>query len=107
MAKKRPFALIFAREVKEHLRTIESKFHGIIRSSIEEHLSHEPDLETRNRKPLTRPISFGADWELRAGPQNCFRVFYTINLDSREVLVLAIGRKDGNRLFIGAEEYLE
>jgi hypothetical protein len=107
MPKKRPFDLIYAKEVKGHLRAIEKKFHGLIRSSIEEHLSHEPDLETRNRKPLTRPIGFGATWELRAGPQNGFRVFYSISPENREVYVLAIGVKVDNRLFVGGEEYME
>jgi len=25
---------------------------------------------------IKRPIAFGADWELRLGPKNRFRVFY-------------------------------
>jgi hypothetical protein len=74
MAKKVPFALRYADEVKEHLRAIESKHHSLIQSEIEQQLLFDPDVETRNRKPLTRPISFGADWEPRLGPKNRFRV---------------------------------
>ena len=62
-------------------------------------------METRNRKPLKRPIAFGADWELRLGPDNRFRVFYQVNTESREVRVLAIGVKDRNRLLFGGEEF--
>jgi hypothetical protein len=105
MAKKPPFALVYAKEVKEHLRAIETKYHSLIQSEIEGQLLHEPEVETRNRKPLTRPIAFGADWELRFGPDNRFRVFYQVHEESREVRVLAIGVKDRNRLIIGREEF--
>ena len=105
MAKKLPFALVYADELKEHLRAIESQFHSLILSEIERQLLFDPEVETRNRKPLKRPISFGADWELRLGPENRFRVFYQVKPDSHQVRVLAIGVKDRNRLFIGGEEF--
>lgn len=104
MAKKQPFALAYAAEVKQHLRAIETKFHSMIRSEVESQLSHVPNVETRNRKPLQRPIGFAAEWELRLGPDNRFRVFYRVKLDSQTVEVLAIGIKDDSRLFIGGEE---
>ena len=107
MAKKPRFALVYADEVKEHLRAIESKYHSLIQAEIEGQLVFEPDVETRNRKPLQRPIAFGADWELRLGPKNRFRIFYQVNSESREVRVLAIGFKDRNRLFMGGEEFEE
>ncbi len=72
MAKQQPFTLVYADEVKEHLRAIETKYHSLIQSEIEIQLLHEPDVETRNRKPLKRPIAFGADWELRLGPETTF-----------------------------------
>ena len=64
----------------------------------------EPDVETRNRKPLKRPVEFGADWEMRFGPDNRFRVFYEIDHGRHDVHILAIGIKRGHRLFIGQEE---
>ena len=105
MAKKQPFTLVYADEVKGHLRAIETKYHSVIQTGIESQLLHEPDVETRNRKPLKRPIIFGADWELRLGPDNRFRVFYQVNTECREVRVLAIGVKDRNRLYFGREEF--
>jgi hypothetical protein len=105
MAKKQPFALVYADGVRKHLRAIEAKYHSLIQSGIETQLLHEPDVETRNRKPLKRPITFGADWELRLGPDNRFRVFYQVNRDSREVRVLAVGVKERSRLFFGGEEF--
>jgi mRNA-degrading endonuclease RelE of RelBE toxin-antitoxin system len=107
MAKELPFAIVYADDVKEHLRAIDAKYHSLIQSEMEVQLLFEPDVETRNRKPLKRPISFGAEWELRLGPDNRFRVFYQIMADSREVRVLAIGVKERNRLFIGGEEFEE
>jgi hypothetical protein len=35
MAKKPAFALVYADEVKDHLRTIETKYHSRIQSGIE------------------------------------------------------------------------
>ncbi len=85
MVKKKPFALTFAAEVGQHLRFIETKFHSLIKTEIETQLVFEPDVETRNRKPLERPVAFAAEWELRFGPQNRFRVFYQIDSEAREV----------------------
>jgi mRNA-degrading endonuclease RelE of RelBE toxin-antitoxin system len=105
MAKQQPFALVYADEVKQHLRAIETKYHSLIQSEIEGQLLFAPEVETRNRKPLKRPISFGAQWELRLGPDNRFRVFYQVDADNRKVRVLAVGVKDRNRLLIGGEEF--
>jgi hypothetical protein len=53
---------------------------------------------------LTRPVTFGARWELRCGPQNRFRIFYRVAEEASEVYILAIGVKDRDRLSIGGEE---
>jgi mRNA-degrading endonuclease RelE of RelBE toxin-antitoxin system len=94
----------FANEVKEHLRAIERKHHSRIRETIDEQLRFEPDRATRNRKPLKPPAPFEAGWELRCGPDNRFRVFYDLDLENREVEILAIGMKERNRVLIGGEE---
>jgi len=86
------------------LRSIEPKHYSLIRSTIEQQLTFEPSMETRNRKPLKRPVIFMATWEIRFGPQNQFRVFYDVDLDQSTVLILAIGTKHGNRVRIGGEE---
>jgi mRNA-degrading endonuclease RelE of RelBE toxin-antitoxin system len=101
---KRRFEVIYDPEVRDHLRAIERKYHGLIRESIEEQLFHVPDVETRNRKPLTRPSVWEDVWELRLGPNNRFRVFYRIDPARREVHVFAIGVKRGHRLVIGRKE---
>lgn len=105
MAKRREFTLCFAPEAIEHLAAIEPKYHGLLRRTIKEQLTHLPAEETRNRKPLDQPAPFEASWELRCGPDNRFRIFYDVDLVSQEVHVLAVGVKDRNRLLIADEEY--
>ncbi len=104
MARRRPFSLIFDPEVKQHLRAIDGKYHSLIRAGIHEQLVFEPETETRNRKPLRPLAAFGATWELHLGPDNRFRVLYTVDLERREVAILAIGVKEGERLTIAGEE---
>jgi hypothetical protein len=99
-----PYTIIYARATVEHLRAIELKCHSLIRATIEEQLRFEPGQETRNRKPVKQPASLEADWEIRFGPDNRFRVFYTFHPEDRHVEILAIGEKEKNRLFIGGEE---
>ncbi len=60
-------------------------------------------MATRNRQPLRRPI-LGAEWKVRFGPDNRFRVFYRVDETEGIVIILAIGEKRGNRLWVGQEE---
>ena len=105
MAERSKFTLAFAPEAIDHLELIDAKYHGVLRRSINEQLTHTPTEETRNRKPLDQPAPFGASWELRCGPDNRFRVFYEVDAAAHEVQILAIGVKDRSRLSIGGEEY--
>jgi len=103
MPRPQQYNLIYAPEVKEHLRAIDRQCHAQIREAIEERLSFEPDRETRNRKPLGGSALWEDAWELRCGGQNRFRIFYQINHETAEVRILAIGVKDRNELIIGKE----
>ncbi len=69
-----PFAIVFPPRVLDHLGYIDLKFHSLIRRQIDEQLRFEPLKETRNRKPLLRENEIGAEWEIRFGPDNRFRV---------------------------------
>ena len=104
MNAKTRFDVTYAPQVKRHLQSIERKYHSLIRGTIETQLQFNPDVETRNRKPLERPAELGADWEIRSGPNNRFRVFYAVEQENRQVFILAIGIKRENRLIIGREE---
>jgi mRNA-degrading endonuclease RelE of RelBE toxin-antitoxin system len=105
MTQKEPFKLIYAPLVKDHLKVIESKYYSLIRRSIEKQLRFEPDVETRNRKPLKRTIEFEPEWEIRFGPNNRFRVYYEVNRENHQVNILGIGEKKGSQLFIGGKEF--
>lgn len=104
MMPRRTFDLVYAPITKEHLKAIEPKHYALIRSTIEAQLRFEPDVETRNRKPLKRSVVFEAEWEIRFGPGNRFRVFYEVEREHNTVHILAIGKKEGNRLLIGEKE---
>ncbi len=104
MTRRQRFTLIYAPVTKSHLKTIDRKYFSLIRDEIESNLLFEPDKETTNRKPLKRQVAFEAEWELRFGPDNRFRVFYDIDMTTREVHILAIGAKDRDRLIIGGQE---
>jgi len=101
---KRQFELIYPPIIKQHLKAIESKYWSLVRKNLEARLQFEPDRETRNRKPLKRPIIYAAKWELRFGPNNRFRAFCRVDYAHRQVIILAIGEKSGNRILIGGEE---
>jgi mRNA-degrading endonuclease RelE of RelBE toxin-antitoxin system len=104
MARKQPYDISYDQATKKHLRAIEAKYHSLIRAEIERQLQFEPGKETRNRKPLRQPAPFEATWEIRFGPDNCFRVLYGLDEESREVQIQAIGVKESNRLRVAGEE---
>jgi len=104
MAVKHPFELVYDDDFQRCLSFIEPKYFSLIRDTLEEQLTFQPDVPTRNRKPLKQPSGKFGDWEIRFGPKNRFRVLYTLDLDNRLVRVLAIGEKLGNKLIIAGKE---
>ncbi len=100
----RRFTIVYAPVTKQHLRAIEPKYYSLIRTAVEEQLAFEPTRDTRNRKPLKRPVFFEATWEIRFGADNRFRVYYDVNVERRIAAVLAIGLKRGDKIVIGGKE---
>ena len=94
--------LVYTASFKRHLKSTEAKYHSLIRETLEKQLQFEPEVKTRNRKPLKEPMAFKAEWELRFGPNNRFRVFCAVK--GEEVILLALGEKEGNRVFIEGHE---
>jgi len=80
----------------EYFRKFDQK---IILAGIEQNLNHQPSTQTKNRKPLRSNDL--AKWELRI-EQN--RIFYDVLEEAKIVDVVAIGRKEHNKLFIRGEE---
>jgi mRNA-degrading endonuclease RelE of RelBE toxin-antitoxin system len=84
----------------EQLRRLNARKRSLALDAIETQLMYEPLVETRNRK-LLRPNPL-APWELRVGD---LRIFYEVTGGPpATVYILAIGEKEGNRLWIGGEE---
>ena len=96
------YRIEITRDAVEHVRALPKKYHRLVLRTLRASLAHEPITGTRNRKLLTLPAPFGAHWELRFGPQNRFRAFYTV--EGVTVVVVAIGVKDREHLRIGHEE---
>ncbi len=66
-----------------------------ILTAIRDQLAHQPLQETRNRKTLREnPI---APWELRIEK---FRVFYEVDKENDLVVIMAVGHKNHEQLFI-------
>ena len=96
------YRICFAESVKRQLRQLEARQRALLLDTIEQQLSHEPTVETRNRK-LLRPNPL-APWELRVGDLGDLRVFYDVETQAKEVRVLAVGQKKGNSVWIDDEE---
>ena len=81
-------------DVEGDLRRIKARDRRRILDIMEEQLSHEPNVETRNRKLLVNMVppfeTILPVWELRMAD---YRVFYDIDEGQRTVYVRAVRRK--------------
>lgn len=89
----------YSPEAEDHLRALTARQQATVSDAVEEQLSHQPLIETRNRKPM-RPNPL-APWELRIGN---LRVYYDAEeLPESRVYVRAVGIKIRNKVRIGRE----
>jgi mRNA-degrading endonuclease RelE of RelBE toxin-antitoxin system len=96
----RRFRIEIAASARRQLLALRVAERSATLARIESQLAYEPFRESRNRKPL-RPNPL-APWELRIG---ALRVFYEPVAGSEaKIVVLAVGRKIGNRLVIEEQE---
>jgi mRNA-degrading endonuclease RelE of RelBE toxin-antitoxin system len=73
----------------------------IIMQGIEAQVTHEPTQETRNRKRLEEN-TLDAQWEIRIGK---YRVFYNVEDTDTLVIIVTVGWKEHNILYIRGKEY--
>src|SRR3989304_2329815 len=104
MARRGSFSVFYAPVTRDHLRAMRRRDLAIDKAAIEANLFDEPTRGTASRRPLSPTTELEAEWELRCGPNNRFRVFYSVDEQSRQVHVVAIGVKRGSRLKVGREE---
>lgn len=96
-----PYRIVYAEEISSHIRALTARQKAIVFDAINQQLSYEPAVETRNRKSL-RPNEL-ASWELRVGDM---RVYYDVQDDPEQhVNVAAIGIKVRNRVLIAGRLY--
>ncbi|MGH2725676.1 MAG: type II toxin-antitoxin system RelE family toxin [Actinomycetota bacterium] len=92
------FEIRFAVDVERDLRGIKAPDRRRILDTLEEQLSHEPNLETKNRKilvNLTPPFeTVPPVWELRIGD---YRAFYDVDEEQEVVYVRAVRRKSPHK----------
>jgi mRNA-degrading endonuclease RelE of RelBE toxin-antitoxin system len=95
-----PYRIEYSPAAEDHLRALTSRQRTTVFDTVERQLAHQPNVETRNRKPM-RPNPI-APWELRIGN---LRVYYDIEEQPEQrVMILAVGKKLRNRVIIGDEE---
>jgi mRNA-degrading endonuclease RelE of RelBE toxin-antitoxin system len=96
-----PYSMVYAPETRDHLRYLTARQRSTVFDEVNQQLTHEPTVETRNRKPL-RPNPL-ASWELRIGN---LRVYYDVEeVPEPRVDIVAIGMKRRSRVSIGGELY--
>jgi mRNA-degrading endonuclease RelE of RelBE toxin-antitoxin system len=108
------YRIVFAQSVKAQLEALPVGQRRILLEAIEQQLTYEPSLETRNRKRL-RPNRL-APWELRVGR---LRAFYdvvelvaghpshtagAVSQSQGVVQLVAVGEKKGNDLRIAGKK---
>ena len=94
------FGITITPSARDDLRRLRKYVRQQIGDAIDAQLTYEPDRETRNRKRLqTNSLS---EWELRIGS---YRVFYDIERTGRQVLIVAVGQKQGEKVIIRGREY--
>lgn len=88
------FEIRLSADVEKDLRAIKPHDRRRILDAVEEQLSLEPTVQTRNRKVLVNLIppfeTVPPVWELRVGD---FRIFYDVDEEDQVVAVRAVRRK--------------
>jgi len=94
------FRIAMTGNAERHLRALKARERRIVQQGVAARLLHAPTKQSRSIKRL-RYNAF-AQWELRLGQ---LRVLYNADEDTREVTVLLVGHKIGNRLIVAGKEF--
>ena len=94
------FRITVTEEADSQLKALPVRQQRIIESAVAARLRYQPMLLSNAIKRLrTNPL---VEFELRVGD---LRVLYNVELEAREVVLLVVGRKVGNKLIVGGEEF--
>ena len=93
------YRIEYSPDSEDHMNLLTKRQCVIVMDTIDEQLVYQPNIETRNRKPM-RPNPI-APWELRIGD---LRVYYDIEEKPEPIVyVIAVGIKERNLVRIGRE----
>lgn len=92
------FRITITQEAEAQLHALPAREQRIVEAAVVSRLRDQPTTLTNAIKRL-RPNPL-AEFELRVGD---FRVLY--NVEGEEVVLLLVGRKVGNVLIVGGEEF--
>jgi mRNA-degrading endonuclease RelE of RelBE toxin-antitoxin system len=102
MGRKKPgWTVLFKESVVEDLRWFGRKTERILLDEAERILAENPLAESRNMKSL-RPNRV-AQRELRLFGK--YRVLFNVDEGAREVVIVLVGEKRGEKLIVRGEEY--
>ena len=93
-----PFQIRITDDAERQLRWLSVREQRILEAAILSRLEHQPTTPTKAVRAL-RPNPL-AQFELRAGD---LRLLY--NVEGDEVVILIVGRKDGNQLIVEGEKF--
>lgn len=92
------FKITITEDADRQFRSLPVRDQRMLEAALLSRLEHQPTTPTKAIKRL-RPNPL-AEFELRAGD---LRALYNVEQD--EVIVLIVGRKVGNKLIVGGEEF--
>lgn len=93
-----PFKITITEDADRQFRSLPAREQRILEAAIQSRLLQQPTTPTKAIKRL-RPNPL-AEFELRAGD---LRALY--NVEGDEVVILIVGRKEGNKLIVEGEEF--
>ena len=94
------YQIIYSDAAIEHLKALTARQQRMVLDAVNQQLTHEPLVETKNRKPM-QPNNL-ATWELRLEK---LRVYYDVEENTVHIVFIqAVGIKLRNRIWIGGEE---
>jgi mRNA-degrading endonuclease RelE of RelBE toxin-antitoxin system len=94
------FHITITEEADAKLRSLPVREQRIVEAAVAVRLRDQPTTPTRAIKRL-RPNPL-AEFELRVRD---LRVLYNVEEENSEVVLLIVGRKVGNKLIVGGEEF--
>ena len=92
------FTITITEVAETHFDSLSARDQRTLKAAIQSRLRHQP-TSTSNAIKKLRPNSL-AEFELRAGN---LRVLY--NVEGDQVIILVVGKKQGNKLLVAGKEY--